>query len=60
VFDVPPAHYKLRVADESEERLALVDIPLQFQIEGPGIGDPAAPLPPAEELRTPSSPGKAR
>jgi len=32
VFDVPPAHYRLRVADESGlNNLALIDIPLRIQ-----------------------------
>jgi hypothetical protein len=56
LFDVTPAHYKLRVTDESEERVALVDIPLQFQMENPGLPEPAAPAPSPEQLRTPSNP----
>jgi len=35
VFDAPPAHYKLRLADENEETLAYVDIPLSFGAEIP-------------------------
>jgi hypothetical protein len=48
VFDVAPGHYKLRLTDESEQRVALIDIPLQFQNEA--IVDPPAdsqPKPPA-------------
>ncbi len=35
VFDAPPAHYKLRLADEDEENPAYVDIPLSFGAEVP-------------------------
>jgi hypothetical protein len=35
VFDVPPGHYKLRISDESEQRQALIDIPLSFGAETP-------------------------
>jgi hypothetical protein len=37
VFDAPPAHYKLRVTDESGEKAALIDIPLSFTTETPEI-----------------------
>jgi len=44
LFDVPPAHYKLRVTDEDSQRAALVDIPLTFRSEDPDVpapgGDP--------------------
>jgi hypothetical protein len=30
VFDAPPAHYKLRVSDESGEGAGYIDIPLSF------------------------------
>jgi hypothetical protein len=30
LFDAPPAHYKLRITDEDEERSAYFDIPLSF------------------------------
>jgi len=34
IFDVPPAHYRLRVADESGfDRFALIDIPLRVQTD---------------------------
>ncbi len=36
-FDVPPRHYRLRVGDESDERFAYVDIPLNFTIQTPAI-----------------------
>ena len=41
LFDAPPKHYKLRVTDESGERAALVDIPLSFGAETPGVVDPS-------------------
>jgi hypothetical protein len=44
VFDVPPAHYKLRVLDEDGNRAALVDIPLSF-----GTDLPEVPLPGSEK-----------
>lgn len=40
VFDAPPAHYKLRVMDESDEQAALVDIPLNFGAETPDVPIP--------------------
>jgi len=30
VFDVAPKHYKLRVADDSEQHTAFIDLPLSF------------------------------
>jgi hypothetical protein len=47
LFDAPPAHYKLRIADENEENSAYFDIPLSF-----GVGA-AAPsdLPPPDEKK---------
>jgi hypothetical protein len=30
LFDAPPKRYNLRVSDETEEKLALIDIPLTF------------------------------
>ena len=35
LFDAPPAHYKLRIADETEENPAYFDIPLSFGAEVP-------------------------
>ncbi|HEV3333235.1 MAG TPA: hypothetical protein VG096_19745 [Bryobacteraceae bacterium] len=40
LFDVPPAHYKLRVTDEESQRAALVDIPLTFRSEAPDLPPP--------------------
>jgi len=54
VFDAPPRHYKMRVMDETGERIAYIDIPLSFGAETPEIGAPGAanqpflpPSPPA-------------
>jgi hypothetical protein len=33
LFDVPPGHYKMRVADETGDKIAYVDIPLSFVSE---------------------------
>ena len=30
VFDVPPAHYRLRVSSPDEQKLAYIDVPLNF------------------------------
>lgn len=35
IFDAPPRHYKLRVTDDTGERVALIDIPLSFNAESP-------------------------
>ena len=35
VFDAPPAHYKLRLTDENEDKAAYFDIPLSFFGEPP-------------------------
>jgi len=40
VFDVPPKHYKLKLADEEAKRFDLVDIPLSFDTEVPDITTP--------------------
>ena len=42
VFDAPPRHYKLKLADETGEKTALVDIPLSFGAETPEIPTPGA------------------
>ncbi len=39
VFDAPPRHYKMKVSDETGERSAYIDIPLNFVSETPGIPD---------------------
>jgi hypothetical protein len=40
LFDAPPGHYKLHIADEENERLALVDIPLSFRSDVPEVPSP--------------------
>jgi hypothetical protein len=42
VFDAPPRHYRLRITDENEERVALIDIPLSFSAETPEVPSPGA------------------
>lgn len=53
LFDVNPAHYKLRVTDESEERAGLINIPLQFQPETPDVPTPVLQGAPDLQLRSP-------
>jgi hypothetical protein len=48
IFDVPPAHYKLRVTDDTGTNAALVDIPLSFTSETPD-----GPIP-GESKRSPT------
>ena len=51
LFDVPLRHYKLEVADESEEKKAIIDIPLSFSDNDialppmPGASDNTQPIP---------------
>ena len=49
LFDAPPRHFKLKIADEDSERTALVDIPLAFTSESPEVPQvelkPATPQP---------------
>ncbi len=40
VFDAPPRHYKLKVMDETSERMAFIDIPLSFGAETPELPTP--------------------
>jgi hypothetical protein len=48
VFDAPPRHYKLRVADENDENAALIDIPLSFgSALPPAPGSPTGTREPA-------------
>ena len=37
LFDAPPRHYKMKVTDESGEKIAYVDIPLSFVSESPEV-----------------------
>ena len=41
VFDVPARHYKLEVTDEMEEKKAIVDLPLSFNVDS--VPMPQAP-----------------
>jgi hypothetical protein len=45
VFDAPPAHYQLRLTDEDESKVALVDMPLTFGAENPELPTPGATRP---------------
>jgi hypothetical protein len=40
VFDAPPRHYKLKISDEDGEKMAYVDIPLNFGAETPELVTP--------------------
>jgi len=40
VFDVPPKHYRLRVADEGNQKSRDIDIPLNFASETPDMPVP--------------------
>ena len=37
LFDAPPRHYKLKLKDETGEKIAYVDIPLTFTSETPDV-----------------------
>lgn len=37
LFDVPPRHYKMKIADETGDKVAYVDIPLNFVSETPEV-----------------------
>jgi hypothetical protein len=43
VFDCPPRRYNLKISDETEQRTALIDIPLTFGSETPEIPSPELP-----------------
>ncbi len=53
VFDAPPAHYKLRLADDTGTHKALVDMPLNFNSEG--LPDLSLPT---DFARPPAAPDK--
>jgi hypothetical protein len=40
LFDAPPAHYRLKLSDESSGKSALIDIPLTFNTESPELPPP--------------------
>jgi hypothetical protein len=37
LFDAPPRHYKMKIADETGEKVAYIDIPLSFVSETPDV-----------------------
>jgi hypothetical protein len=37
LFDAPPRHYKLKIMDEDNEKIAYIDIPLSFTSESPDV-----------------------
>ena len=37
VFDAPPRHYKMKISDETGDRAAYIDIPLNFVSETPDV-----------------------
>ena len=37
IFDAPPRHYKMKITDETGERAAFIDIPLNFVAETPDV-----------------------
>lgn len=39
LFDAPPRHYKMRIADETGDKVAYVDIPLTFVSETPDASE---------------------
>jgi hypothetical protein len=51
VFDAPPRHYRLRVSDENETKVATIDIPLTFVSEAPTTELPAAEQAPGAAKR---------
>jgi hypothetical protein len=40
VFDAPPAHYKLKISDETGTKFALIDLPLTYGAETPEVVAP--------------------
>jgi hypothetical protein len=43
LFDAPPRHYKLKIMDEDNDKMAYIDIPLSFTSDSPEVpqvGDP--------------------
>ena len=37
LFDAPPRHYKMKITDETGEKIAYIDIPLNFVSETPDV-----------------------
>jgi len=40
LFDAAPKHYKLRITDETEQEVRMIDIPLSFATETPAVSTP--------------------
>lgn len=40
LFDAPPGHYKVKLADETGTKFALIDLPLTFGAETPEVAPP--------------------
>jgi len=62
VFDAPPAHYRLKVTDDTGDQIAYIDIPLSFGAETPEVSVPGMPdtpsLPPMGSPGAPMLPKK--
>jgi hypothetical protein len=58
VFDAPPRHYKLKLSDETGDRIAYIDIPLSFGAETPDILNPgnASKQQPSAPISSPATP----
>ena len=57
VFDAPPGHYKVKVRDETGDRIAYIDIPLSFGAETPELSIPGSAKPPSmPPIRSPDAP----
>lgn len=57
VFDAPPSHYKLKVTDDTGDRIAYIDIPLSFGAETTEVPIPGIPkLPSMPPIRSPGDP----
>jgi hypothetical protein len=44
LFDAPPRRYKMKISDETGDRTALIDIPLNFGSETPEVVTPGSDL----------------
>ena len=56
VFDAPPRHYKLKLADENSDRIAYIDIPLSFGAETPEMLTPGSAKQPSAPINSPATP----
>lgn len=60
IFDVDPAHYRLRVGDETGERLALVNLPLKFEADSPVLASPLPQVEPEMQIQSPDAAKKSK